>query len=111
MASSHPGAPAVCARAYSAMTRWPSYQSITGRVARAAFIVHHARSGTTALNVVTAALGTDPRTRDARVVFARDPEQMARALREAAARGERPVAGWSFYSPDFAAAAEDLREV
>src|SRR6185295_11649869 len=71
-----------------------------------AFIVHHAGSGKAALNVVTAAVGGR-----ARVVFARDAGEMIRALEESAARGERAFGGWSFYSPDFAAAAEALRTV
>ena len=66
------------------------------------FVVHHARSGVAALNVVTAALQAHQPS--VRVVFARDREEMARALRE----HPDAIAGWSFYSPDFAAAAEDL---
>ena len=73
---------------------------------RRAFVVHHARSGIAALNVITAAVQDR-----VRVVFAGDRAQMVRELREALARGERPFAGWSFYSPDFAASAEDLRAV
>ncbi|HUJ26644.1 MAG TPA: TIGR04013 family B12-binding domain/radical SAM domain-containing protein [Myxococcales bacterium] len=69
---------------------------------RPAFVVHHAKSGVTALNVVTAAMQDL-----APVVFARDREAMVRALRE---RGPC-VAGWSFYSPDFPAMAGDLRFV
>jgi B12-binding domain/radical SAM domain protein len=71
-----------------------------------AFVVHHAGSGKAALNVVTAAVGGN-----ARVVFARDVGEMIRALEESAARRERAFGGWSFYSPDFAAAAQALRSV
>ncbi|HTO96167.1 MAG TPA: TIGR04013 family B12-binding domain/radical SAM domain-containing protein [Myxococcales bacterium] len=70
------------------------------------FVVQHARSGIAALNVITAAV-----QERVRVVFARSPGQMAEELRECLRRGQRPIAGWSFYSPDFAAAAEDLKEV
>ena len=66
------------------------------------FVVHHARSGVVALNVVTAALQAHQPS--ARVVFARDREEMVKALRE----NPGAIAGWSFYSPDFAATAEDL---
>ena len=71
-----------------------------------AFIVHYAASGKAALNVVTAAVQGR-----ARVVFAGDADEMIRELRLAAGRGERAIAGWSFYSPDFAAAVEALRRV
>ncbi len=70
------------------------------------FVVHHARSGIAALNVITAAVQDR-----VRVVFAKDREAMARELRAALARVERPVAGWSFYSPDFLATAADVRAV
>lgn len=71
-----------------------------------ALVAMHARSGMTALNVVTAALGAD-----ACVRFVRDPSSMIEALNAAASEGKRAVAAWSFYSPDFAAAARDLAAV
>ncbi len=73
---------------------------------RRAFIVHHAKSGIAALNVVTAAV--EGRVR---VAFARDRVELARLLRESLARGEQPIAGWSFYSPDFLPMSEDVRAV
>jgi B12-binding domain/radical SAM domain protein len=71
----------------------------------------HARSGLVGLNVVGAAMGDR-----AEVHYARDPAEMERALRGLAAcgdggRGVRLVAGWSFYSMDFEAAARDLDDV
>ena len=75
---------------------------------RPVLVAHHARSGLAALNVVTAALQTDARTDGVEVRFARDRAELARELRSAAAAGAVPVAAWSFYSPDFAASAEDL---
>lgn len=72
-------------------------------------VAMHARSGLVALNVVTGALDADPRTRDVDVRFARTPGDMAGAIRDAG--GERVLALWSFYSPDFAAAASDLARV
>ena len=69
---------------------------------RRVFVVHHARSGVVALNVITAAL-----RESVPVVFARDREQIVRELRE---RGPA-VVGWSFYSPDFPSMAEDLRRI
>jgi B12-binding domain/radical SAM domain protein len=72
------------------------------------FIVHHRRTGVAALNVVTAALDSDARTADTDVVFARNTDEMVAALRAACERDGRAVAGWSFYSTDFAAAAREL---
>jgi hypothetical protein len=62
-----------------------------------AFVVHHVRSGVAALNVVSAALDVDPRTRDTEVIFAKGREELAAAL-----------CGWSFYSTDAPAAYRDL---
>jgi B12-binding domain/radical SAM domain protein len=67
-------------------------------------IAHAARSGIAALNVVTAALDTDARTRDVAVVFAKTRGELAAAI--AAAR--TPIVAHSFYSTDFARTAEDL---
>jgi B12-binding domain/radical SAM domain protein len=74
-------------------------------------VAMHARSGIVALNVVTAAIGHDARTRATPIRFARDPAAMADALRELAPRVKKLVAAWSFYSPDFEAAARDLADV
>lgn len=71
-------------------------------------VAMHTRSGLTALNVVTAALDTDPRTEGADVVFAKSAADMIRAIEGA----EGSVVGaWSFYSPDFGAVSEDLARV
>ncbi len=75
------------------------------------FSVLHTRSGVTALNVVTAALTVDARTASIPVVFATTIPALVESLRAAASRGLRPIAGYSFYSPDFAAAAADLQKV
>lgn len=70
------------------------------------FVVYHARTGMVALNVITAALGADPRTASIPVRFAKTREDLAAAIAAIAGEGRRPVAGWSFYSTDFPAAAE-----
>lgn len=75
---------------------------------RPVLLAHHARSGATALNVVTAALSCDPRTRGLEVRFCPGRVALARELEEVAASGGRPVVAWSFYSPDFAVSAADL---
>ncbi len=75
---------------------------------RPVLVVHHVRSGIAALNVVSAALDADARTRGADVVFARSAEETARAVADVCARGERAVVAWSFYSTDFPGAAADL---
>ena len=67
------------------------------------FVVHHARSGVVALNVVTAALQAHEPS--VRVVFARNRDEMIDKLTAGA------IAGWSFYSPDFAQTALDLAYV
>lgn len=71
-----------------------------------ALVAMHARSGMTALNVVTAALGAD-----ADVRFVRDVATMIDALSAVRAEGKRAIGAWSFYSPDFAAASRDLSAV
>jgi B12-binding domain/radical SAM domain protein len=71
-------------------------------------VAHHTRSGLAALNVVTAALQSDPVTEGVEVRFARNRAELVGELRDASVLGAVPVAAWSFYSPDFAASAEDL---
>lgn len=68
-------------------------------------VAYAVRSGIAALNVVTAALETDGRTREVEVVFARSTKEIAEAI---AGRQHRAVVAWSFYSTDAARAAEDL---
>jgi len=75
---------------------------------RPVIVAHHSRSGLAALNVVTAALQTDPLTDAVEVRFARDRAALAADLASVAATGGIPVAAWSFYSPDFLASAADL---
>jgi B12-binding domain/radical SAM domain protein len=71
-------------------------------------ICHHARSGTTALQVVTAALDVDARTAGVEVVFAKTADQVASAID--ATDGE-PLVLWSFYSADFAWMRDALAKV
>src|SRR5437762_416909 len=70
------------------------------------FVVHHAKSGIVALNVISAAV-----QERVRVVFARDRDELSGALRASLGRRETPIAGWSFYSPDFPAMVADLLRV
>lgn len=72
------------------------------------FIAHHVRTGVTALNVVTAALGTDRRTCDVPIRFAKGRDELCEAIRAASSEGALPVVAWSFYSPDFAASIANL---
>jgi B12-binding domain/radical SAM domain protein len=71
----------------------------------------HARSGVVGLNVVTAALDVDARTRGVDVRFAKDVPSMIEALRDVASSGARAISAWSFYSPDADAATRDLAAV
>jgi B12 binding domain len=75
------------------------------------FLAYHARSGVVALNVVAAAIGAAPATAGVPVRFLKRPDDLAAAVREVAAAGGLPLVGWSFYSPDFPAAAADLARV
>lgn len=70
----------------------------------------HVRSGTTALNVVTAALDADPRTLGSDVRFLKSDSEVITAIRGEANR-PRPLVLWSFYSPDFEETAKDLAAV
>ncbi|APR87369.1 Hypothetical protein A7982_12718 [Minicystis rosea] len=81
---------------------------MTSAAANPVFIVHHARTGMVALNVITAAVGSDPRTAAVPIRFAKTREDVAAAIDEAVAAGARPVVGWSFYSTDFPGAAEAI---
>jgi B12-binding domain/radical SAM domain protein len=74
-------------------------------------VAMHARSGLVGLNVVTAALDADPRTSGLDVRFVKDAAAMIESLREAETAGQRALALWSFYSPDFAATVKDLGAV
>jgi B12-binding domain/radical SAM domain protein len=76
--------------------------------ARASFVAHHARSGVVALNVIGAAIGSDPRTAHVPVRYAKNREELVAAVREAHDAGAKPLVGWSFYSTDFPRAAADL---
>ena len=76
-----------------------------------AFVVNYRRTGIVALNVVTAALDVDARTANTEVVFAPNRDAMVAALTDACRRTGRAVAGWSFYSTDFAEAARELSAV
>ncbi len=67
-------------------------------------VAHAARSGIAALNVVTAALETDPRTREVPVVFAKTRAELAAALQ----RSPRAIVAHSFYSTDARRAGEEL---
>lgn len=64
------------------------------------------RSGIAALNCVAGALGDD-----AEVRFVKSREELVRAVREVRGTGRTPIVGWSFYSVDFDAVAEDLAAV
>jgi B12-binding domain/radical SAM domain protein len=65
-------------------------------------VAHAARSGIAALNVVTAALDGDPRTRDVEVVFAKTRAELVAAI----APGD--VVAHSFYSVDARRAADEV---
>ena len=67
---------------------------------RVALVAVHARTGIVALNVLTAALRHDPRTRHITIHFARPPEAVIEATRALATGGRTVLVAWSFYSTD-----------
>lgn len=69
----------------------------------------HARTGMTALNVVTAALDADPRTAGTEVVFAPKPDAVGAAVASGQAAGRPVLVAWSFYSGDAPWAEAELR--
>lgn len=71
-------------------------------------VAHAARSGIAALNVVTAALEVDPRTRDVPVVFAKTRAALGDAIASAHAAGHRVVVAHSFYTPDARRAGDEV---
>lgn len=71
-------------------------------------VAHHLRTGVVALNVVTAALETDPVTAGLDVRFSKSAEETARLIAEA----HGPVVVlWSFFTLDFARCRADLERV
>jgi B12-binding domain/radical SAM domain protein len=74
-------------------------------VALPQLVVHHARNGVHAFNVLTAALRADPRTAALEIVFAKDAAAIARAVRPSA------LVAWSFYSPEAHEIESALRDV
>lgn len=74
-------------------------------------IAMHARSGIVALNVITASLDADERTRGLDIRFPRAEAELASAIDSAQATGAPVLVLWSFYSPDFAVSAEELERV
>lgn len=69
------------------------------------------RTGKFAFHVLTGALETDPRTAAVPIEFANGVDAVVEAVQQAVARGDRVLVGWSFYSPDFAAMAQELAAV
>jgi B12-binding domain/radical SAM domain protein len=69
------------------------------------------RTGKFAFHVLTGALETDPRAADVPIEFANGVAAVVAAVRRALGAGRRVLVGWSFYSPDFALLAAELRAV
>lgn len=69
------------------------------------------RTGKFAFHVLTGALATDPRVGDVPIEFCNGVDAVVAAIRAALAHGERVLVGWSFYSPDFAMLANEMRTV
>jgi len=69
------------------------------------------RTGKFAFHVLTGALETDARTVGVPIEFGNGVRAVVAAVQRALAQGYRVLVGWSFYSPDFALLANELREV
>jgi B12-binding domain/radical SAM domain protein len=69
------------------------------------------RTGKFAFHALTGALETDSRTVGVPIEFGGGVEAVAGAVERGLAAGERVLVGWSFYSPDFALLAGELRAV
>jgi B12-binding domain/radical SAM domain protein len=69
------------------------------------------RTGKFAFHVLTGALETDARTAAVPIAFANGVDAVVEQVQQALARGDRVLVGWSFYSPDFAAMAQELAVV
>jgi len=69
------------------------------------------RTGKFAFHVLTGALETDARAAGVPIEFANGVRAVVAAVQRALALDHRVLVGWSFYSPDFALLAGELREV
>ncbi len=69
------------------------------------------RTGKFAFHVLTGSLAADPRCTDVPIEFCNGVDAIVAAARAALARGHRALVAWSFYSPDAAQMAEELRAV
>ncbi|MFY9344312.1 MAG: TIGR04013 family B12-binding domain/radical SAM domain-containing protein [Planctomycetota bacterium] len=87
----------------------PDSRSRSGDIA---LVWAYRRTGKFAFHVLTGALESDPRTAALPIAFANGVDAVVAAISAALARpGARILVGWSFYSPDFAAMAVELRLV
>jgi B12-binding domain/radical SAM domain protein len=69
------------------------------------------RTGKFAFHVLTGALEADPRCAGLPIDFCNGVDAVVTTIREALARGERVLCGWSFYSPDAALLTAELQRV
>jgi B12-binding domain/radical SAM domain protein len=72
------------------------------------FIAYYVRTGLNALNVISAALGTDLRTEQIPIRFINDRKAIVEAVLQCHLEGKFPVVVWSFYSCDADCTEEDL---
>jgi B12-binding domain/radical SAM domain protein len=79
--------------------------------AAATVVWAYRRTGKFAFHVLTDSLENDPRLADVPIVFGNGVAAVVAAVQEALASGRRVLVGWSFYSPDFAQLADELRAV
>lgn len=75
---------------------------------RTSLVFSYQHAGKYAFNVLAGAVEGDLLYDEVRMVFPRNGELLRAAVDEASARGDRIVVAWSFYSPSFPAAAQEL---
>lgn len=76
-----------------------------------AIVWAYRRTGKFAFHVLTGALESDPDTAALPIEFANGVAAVVEAIRTGLATHMRVLVGWSFYSPDFALLAGELRQV
>ena len=74
-------------------------------------VLNYKKTNSYALNVLAGAVEVSPECADVEIVFARTPDALYQAVRDANARGRRAVVAWSFYSPQFEENYAELRAV
>jgi len=74
-------------------------------------VLNYKKTNSYALNVLAGAVEMSPECAGVEIVFARTPEALCQAVREANTHGRRAIVAWSFYSPQFEENYAELRAI